>query len=259
MKEKIQYYESFSEDVVENRGQDFPLPEDYVWLENGLLSRLYSGILYGIAWGIGAFYCRFRLHAFIKNRRVLRAWNKKGYFLYANHTQPVGDVFLPVFVNPTKRIYTIVSPANLGLPVIGRFLPRLGALPIPSNLRQMKQFLQAVNQRVQEGNSVVVYPEAHVWPYYTKIRPFPATSFRFPVENQTPVFAMTTTYQKRRWGKKPKLTVYVDGPFWPDGTLAKKEQQKELRDEIFACMERRSQSSTYEYIHYQKKEEVTSK
>lgn len=254
MKEKIQFYESFSDDVVENSGQDFSLPEAYVWIKNGVAPRLCSGLLYGIARAAGFFYCRFGLHASVKNRRVFRTWKKQGYFLYANHTQPLGDVFLPAFANPAKRVYTIVSPANLGLPVIGRLLPCLGALPVPSGFCQMKRFLQAIAERVRAGNSVVVYPEAHVWPYYTKIRPFPATSFRFPVENRTPAFAMTTTYEKRRWGKKPKLTVYLDGPFWPDETLSKKEQQKKLRDEIFACMERRSRCSTCEYIRYQKKE-----
>lgn len=43
---------------------------------------------------------------------------------------------------------------------------------------------------------------------------------------------MTTTYQKRKFGKHPKITVYIDGPFFPDSTLTKKSNKK-LHDQVF--------------------------
>ena len=106
-----------------------------------------------------------------------------------------------------------------------------------------------------EKKCVVIYPEAHVWPYYTGIRPFPASSFRFPVECGAPVFVMTTTYQKRKTGRTPKAKIYVDGPFWPDDSLKKKERQQHLRDQVYACMTERSKNSTYDYIRYVKEGE----
>ena len=68
---------------------------------------------------------------------------------------------------------------------------------------------------------VVIYPEAHVWKYYTKIRPYPSTSFKFPVHCNVPAFCMTTTYYKRKLGKKPGIVVYIDGPFMLDNNLTK--------------------------------------
>ena len=117
----------------------------------------------------------------------------------------------------------------------------------------MRDFVKCVKQRVEEKNCIVIYPEAHVWPYYTKIRPFPTTSFKFPVEAKLKSFAATTTYQKRKWGKKPKITVYVDGPFEVDEKLSKKENQEKLCNEIYECMKKRSNESTYEYIEYRRK------
>lgn len=130
----------------------------------------------------------------------------------------------------------------------------LGILPIPDTKRKMVEFLKAVKNRINENKCVVIYPEAHVWPYYTKIRPFPVTSFKFPIENDAPVFCMTTTYYKRKFGSKPGINVYIDGPFFTDKKLTKKENQNKLCVDIYNKMVERSKESTYEYIEYRKEE-----
>ena len=100
---------------------------------------------------------------------------------------------------------------------------------------------------------VLIYPEAHVWPYYTKIRPFDATSMHFPVQLNAPSFVMTKTYHKRRFGKRPRAVVYIDGPFYPDQTLSRKEAQNKLHDEIQKTLIDRAKLSDYEYCQYIKK------
>lgn len=249
---KVVKVASFSEDVVQSRNQNQQLPDNYRWVRREAWFCLLSGLLYGLAALVGAVYCKLFLHVTIRNREVLKTGRETGYFLYANHTQEIGDVLLPVLAVRPKRIYTIASTANLGIPVIGKLLPALGILPIPgSSMRQAKEFRSAVKTRIAEKKCVVVYPEAHVWPYYTGIRPFPATSFHYPVEENVPAFCMTTTYQKRKFGKKPGITVYMDGPFWPGESLMKKQRQQDLANQIYSCMSQRSQMSSYEYIHYE--------
>lgn len=252
MNNKVYYYKSFSDDVVTNSGQDYKLPDDYVWIRKGFFSRLASGLLYLVAAVVGFIGCYGVLHMKLRNRHVLKECGKSGCYVYGNHTQPVADVAIPGFLCRFKRVYTVVSPSNLGLPVLGKVLPTLGALPIPQHLNQMKEFYNAMETRIEEGGCVVIYPEAHVWPYYTKIRPYPATSFRYPAKDGAPVFAMTTTYQKRRLGKKPNMVVYLDGPFYPDMKLSLKERQKKLQEQVSASMEKFSQNSNCEYIHYEK-------
>lgn len=247
---EIRYYQSDTDDFVHSKNREYCLPDDYAWLDERLVRRILAAAVYRAAWIFSFFYVRLFRRIKIKNRRALRQCRKSGCFLYGNHTQPVGDVFTPAYICGRQRIYTVAGQENLGLPVIGRLLPYLGALPVPDTLPQMKQFLEAVHRRIDEKCCVVIYPEAHVWPYYTEIRPFPLTSFRFPVECDAPAFCMTTTYQKKRHGKEPQITVYIDGPFYPDKKLRKKEAQKKLHDEIFSCMQRRSLHSSYEYIRY---------
>lgn len=128
----------------------------------------------------------------------------------------------------------------------------LGALIIPENISKMKEFLKAVKYRIEQGRAIIIYPEAHVWPYYTKIRPFKETSFNFPISNKVPTFCMTTTYYKRKNKNKPGIKVYVDGPFFSNNSLNTKEQAKELSQKVYEKMVERSKNSNYEYIEYKK-------
>lgn len=254
-KHKINYYKTYSDDFIKSKKQDYKLPDNYKWIHTNILYKIYSAILYKIAYIFGFFYCKFALHVKVENRDVLKKHRKQGYFLYGNHTQPIGDVFMPTRLCKSKRIFVIASPSNLGVDGIGPFLPMIGILPIPDSIIKMKKLLQAVEQRIQQNKCVVIYPEAHVWPYYTKIRPFESTAFKFPIENNAKSFCMTTTYYKRKFGKKPGIKIYVDGPFISDDNLSKKQRQEYLSDKIYQCMKYRSKSSNYEYIEYKEENE----
>lgn len=79
----------------------------------------------------------------------------------------------------------------------------MGALPIADTLHGIKELNRAMEHRLKDGNPIVIYPEAHVWEYYTGIRPFPVTSFKFAAKFGVPVFAMTVTYKNRVFLKDP--------------------------------------------------------
>ena len=253
--EKIYYYESYTDDFIESKNQNYKLNEDYKWIHKNIFYRCCSDLIYILAYVIGLFYCKFILHVKIKNRKVLKKYNKQGFFLFGNHTQPIGDVFIPATICKNKRIYVVVSQSNLGVTGIGPLLPMLGALPIPNSIKKMSKFYKAIETRIKQKKCVVIYPEAHVWPYLTQIRPFGTSAFKFPINSNVPSFCMTTTYYKRKFGKKPGIIVYVDGPFKPDEKLNKREKEEQLCNKILQCMKNRSKNSTYEYIKYKKGKE----
>ncbi|MCD8397058.1 MAG: hypothetical protein LUD12_07750 [Lachnospiraceae bacterium] len=246
------YYRDYTDDFVESVHQNETLPEGYRWVRKSPFYRLASSALYGAALVFALIYDKLVLHIRIENRKALKEARKTGCFLYGNHTQPMGDVFGPALYCFPMRMSAIASVSNLGIPVIGKLLPMLGALFIPDSMGQMKKFMEAVQYYLEKKRCIVIYPEAHVWPWCTFIRPFPVTAFRFPVLYHAPAFCMTTTYQQRKHGTKPKIVVYIDGPFWSDQSKSKREQQMELHDKIAARMEARSQASTCEYVRYQK-------
>ncbi len=130
----------------------------------------------------------------------------------------------------------------------------LGAIPIPCDKKGMEHFLETIENNIDKQHSITIYPEAHIWPYYTKIRPFKDVSFKYPIKYNVPAFCITNTYQK---GKKDKIKIvtYIDGPFFADKNLSIQEQKKDLRNQIYNCMGEQSKKSNVEYIKYIKEEQ----
>lgn len=256
MKEKkVRYYCSFDDDFEHSANQSYELPDDYKWVRNDLGSRILSALIYGLAVLFSSVYCKCFLHMKVKGRKKLKGI-QGGFFIYGNHTQPVGDVFIPALCVLPKRIYTVVSTANYGIPVIGKILPYLGALPIVGSLHGMKELSKAMEQRLKGGHPIVIYPEAHVWEYYTGIRPFPDTSFKYPVKFNCPAFAMTVTYRKSKFFRKPLMEVFLDGPFYAEG-VSVKEKAADLHSKVFSAMKQRSENSDTAYIAYKFRDTVT--
>lgn len=207
---------------------------------------------------IATFYSKIILRQKIVNKGLLKKFKFTGYFLYGNHTHDLGDALMPHFTNFPKHNYIIVHANNVSMPVLGKLTPHLGALPLPDTKGAYKSFMSAIDQRIHEKKCVIIYPEAHIWPYYTKIRPFTDVSFTYPTRLDVPSFCFTNTYQKRKLSKKPRVVTYIDGPFYANTDLSPKEQRKHLRDQVYECMVERAKNSDIEYIKYIKKEDEVS-
>ncbi len=200
-------------------------------------------------------YTKLVFHHTVVGCEKCKPFRKEGYFFYGNHTQDIGDALLPHMMNFPKTNSTIVHPNNVSMPILGRLTPSLGAIPLPDDRVAYRNFLHCIESRIRKKQCIVIYPEAHIWPFYTGIRPFPDTSFHYPVRLKTPVFCFTNTYQHRRHSKKPKIVTYIDGPFYPDETLPLKKQKTDLRDRVYACMTERAKCSDVEWIRYIKQGE----
>lgn len=244
---EIRYYRTFSDDFCVTRDQDHSLPDGYKRIRRDLPFRLLSALTYGTALALSWIYLTFSLHVTYKKHCRI----KGGAFIYGNHTQPVGDVFIPAYAAFPKRIYTVVSPANYAIPVIGKLIPYLGAIPTPSGIRDLRDFGDALGTRIGEGHPVVIFPEAHVWEYCSFIRDFPKTSFYYPVRTGAPAYALTVTYEPRRLGKKPKAIVHLDGPFYAPVSGTEKSRAESLRDTVLDAMKKRTAQSV-SHIDYVK-------
>lgn len=234
---------------------------NYRYVHKNAFYRFFSAFLYRIvAKPLAFLFLKIKFSWRVKNKKVLRKVPKKSaYFLYGNHTNAAADPFVPALLTGRKRAYVIVHPANVSIPCMGGINAALGALPLPDDRKATKNFLSAIEYRVKGGTAICIYPEAHIWPYYTKIRPYKDTSFRYPVQYGAPIFTFTNVYNRRKFFKKPRMTTYVDGPFYPDATLPIKEARAKLRESAFAAMEARSRSSDCEYVKYVRAEESEKK
>lgn len=178
---------------------------------------------------------------------------EKGFMLYGNHTNDMADAYIPTMITLPKPAYVIVHANNVSMPFMGKITPYLGAIPLPDDLAAGRNFKNSISKKMKKAWPVVLYPEAHIWPFYTKIRPFKETSFRYPVQYDVPVFSFTNTYQKKKLGKKPKIVTYVDGPFFINKENKEKDEKMNLRNKVYEIMTERSMLNTVELIKYIKK------
>ena len=113
------------------------------------------------------------------------------------------------------------------------------------DLQMMDHFTDALDYHINKRHRVLIYPEAHIWPYYNDIRHFKSVSFKYPVNQNVPIFTATTTFKQRKGNKKPKPIIYIDGPFYPDETLP-------VRDRVNDLAQRKSLTNINMFIkdHY---------
>ena len=259
--ERIFYYTSEEDDPIKTDEQEkkieVGLPDGCEFIPRNHFVRLYSAFLFRMFWIFGQWYEKQYWQARFIGREKLKEVKGKGYLIYANHTNPFHDVFGPAIM-ADRRIFTIISPVNLKIPGIGKFLPMIGGLPLGKTRNEKLAFNNAVDKRLAQKKVLVIYPEAHVWPYATTIRKFPAggRSFKYAVRNDLPIFTMTTTYHKRKdkkHGDLPRMDVYLDGPFYPNVKLSAEENQELLAKQAYDSMVKYSKKNTYEYFKYIKK------
>ena len=231
------------------------IDETYKYGDNSFMWNFLHVFWYNIVFKPATiFYFKFILGHKIIGREKLKSFKKKPYFLYGNHTNTACDPFIPSLLSKPNDIFVIVHANNVSMPFLGRINRYLGAVPLPDGLSATKNFMETIKLRISQNHPVCIYPEAHIWPYYTKIRPFTDLSFRYPVQYETATFCFTNTYQKRRF-RKPRIVTYIDGPFYADENLSSKEKKTKLRNMVYNTMVDRSKNNNVEIIKYIKKED----
>ncbi len=256
-KTKVIYYDDeVNDEVVGISKATIRIDGSFPYVKRSPLWRIGEFAVYRVIMKPFAFlWCKLKLGVKIIGKEKLKPYKKQGYFLFGNHTLLAGDAFVPNIIEYSKRTHVIVHPDNLSTRGTRSFVQMCGAIPVPTELSGFRPFLDAIRLRYEQGACICVYPEAHIWPYCTFIRCFPDTAFSYPVRLNAPVFCAVTTFQKRRFFKAPRVSVYIEGPFLPDTNLGTRQATKILRDEVYNTMCRLSRHSTYEFIKYVKREE----
>ncbi len=253
-KEKIVYYESITDDFTDNHVKAIRIDSDYNYLHRNIFWNACSCFVYRmIMIPIAFLYMKIKFDYKVENKAVLNECKNKGAFFYINHTQTLGDAFIPNVIASPKKVYVVVHPDNVSMKFLGKIAKLSNGLPTPNTPGAAKNFMNAIKKCIEKKAIVTIYPEAHVWDYYTQIREFKEESFRYPAKFGAPVYAITTTYRKRE-NKNPKIVLYVDGPFYPDKTKSYAEQKVDLRNRVFEAMIKRAKTNDVEYIKYIKKE-----
>ena len=235
------------------------LKKNYHYIHKNPFRIIWDGFLYYvIAKPILGGYCLFHGIRW-KNKKNLKRLRGRGAFLYANHVA-ISDVFKfqSFIIHLTKVNIVGLSDAS-SIPVARTIVKSFGYLPIPhpndnANMLGLKKAVEHLVKKRREY--ILIYPEAHIWPYYTKIRDFKNVSFYYPAQCLAPVVPVVTTWRHVWYSKKPRQTVIFGRPIYPDKNATINENRDYLAEECKKQMIHLASSvKQVEYIKYIKVED----
>jgi len=254
------FADELNDDFAGNNIKTRHISSDYVYdTKNVLLKILYS-IIRVVFTPLFCLIAWIIYHPKIKNKKVLKTVKRKGYYMFSNHVLSL-DPLVPALTFNVAKYCGIASGADAFSihPIVTFLIKCLGAFPIPNlgDSKMYKGYTEHMSKLIKRKKRVLIYPEAHIWPFYNKIRPFVSSPFKYPVMDNAPVIVLTTTF-KQRGNKKPYPTVYIDGPFYPDLTIEDEVKRKQaLRDIAYETMNKRvAETNSYAFHTYIKKEQA---
>lgn len=265
MPKKIVHYESLTQEFAATKDwKRVDLPDGYRYVRTNPFYRAWSWFLYYVV-AIPLAFLVLKVGTLyrVKGKKKLRSARKKGgLFLYMNHTAILADVAIPlVSVGFPRRVRIICNREAVSKPVIRSIVSCLAGLPLPGeDVRQGKDFMDAVEHFIGKGEDILVFPEAHIWPRCTFIRPFAPHAFVYPARMGRPVLAAVTTYKKRKVLRflPPTPVIHLGGPFLPDMSLPLSERTRLLEEEVRSFMEEKAASlDNYESIEYVPMEKIS--
>jgi 1-acyl-sn-glycerol-3-phosphate acyltransferase len=232
-------------------GADYDYDRGFFWRAGG------DAVYYALAAPLLLLVCRVCWGLRVRNRRALRGL-RSGFYLYANHTNALIDAYMPLLVCFPRRARVVTADEAVSVPGLGDFVHQLGAIPLPNTVGGTRKFLAALDRWTARGEAVAIYPEAHIWPYASLIRPFPDGSFAYPVRDGLPAVPVTVVYRRRRLlpNLPPLATAVVGSPERPDPSLPPRLARRDLRDRVLARMrETAARENRCEYIRYRPEQE----
>lgn len=118
----------------------------------------------------------------------------------------------------------------------GRLMRNCNTLPLSSNPKTMRKFMDGVNTHLRNGNLVLIYPEQSMWWNYRKPKPLKEGAFFFAAKNGVPVLPCFITMKDSEIIGDDgffiqEYTVHIGKPIYPDEKLSHRENIKNMMAE----------------------------
>ena len=250
------YYTSFSDDFVKTKTVcSVVVDEKYKYIPKSKIVRFFRNCLYYI-FAYPAVKIIDRIYYGVKIYGKKNLKGIRGALLVGNHSSVFDGCFASVEVSGPRKNYIVANKDAIEVPV-GRFFTKaFGALPVPDTARGLINLNNSVVELLNKGNRVTVFPEAHIWPYYTGLRPFPSVSFHYAVKANVPVVPFVISYRlrngKNKMAKKPKINITILKPIYPDQTLPSSVSKEKLAEnsylQIKNILDNANAPALYNYI-----------
>ncbi len=167
-----------------------------------------------------------------------------GAVLTCNHFNAFDSFAMQIAVDSAKlknrKLYRVIREGNYtSFPGFYGFLMRnCNTLPLSSNHKTLKKFMEATDTLLGRGHLVLVYPEQSMWWNYRKPKPLKNGAFTFAVKNGVPVIPCFITMRDTDLIGDDgffvqEYTIHIGKPLEPDSDLPYSKKVQALADENY--------------------------
>lgn len=174
---------------------NFDIDENYEYVPKNIIFQFFSDILYYLI----AFPILYVITKLVYDLKIEGRENldnlETGAISISNHVL-ILDCAMVGLALRDKRVYYTTQEDSFRIPFVRKLIRLLRAIPIPTETKNKPHFIDALHDLLSNGNVVQFYPEAALWPYYTKIRNFKTGAFRLAIKNDVPIIPMVFTFRE---------------------------------------------------------------
>lgn len=168
----------------------------------------------------------------------------RGGIVVCNHTHYL-DAAFAVWALWPRRLWFTSQAQNFSLPVAGRILSFWDVVGVVGGEGGKELFNAQLGVLLNEGKSVVIYPEGNLRPFEKELQPFHKGAFHVAITEQVPILPIVAVPETRKmwWGDLRRgMRVEVLPPVYPPSYPAEDEYVAAvtaLRDQVFQMMSTR--------------------
>ena len=214
---------------------NFEIKDDYKYIIDNKILNCFSDLLFiiitPILWILNKVMFGFEVEGVENLRKV-----SGGKITISNHVHPM-DCTMNGLINFPERTYFPTLATNFKIPFIRHLIRILYAIPIPKKQAQKEKFFEQINKALLDGKTIHMYPEAALWPYYEKIRPFKKGAFKMAVEANCPIVPILYKFEEpdgifALYKRKKCIHAKVLEPVYPNLNLDKNEMAEDLQRRV---------------------------
>ncbi len=242
---KLEREGRFDEDVENDPPSKELLPEDIDYLRKKIRSKIKSKFAYAIA--------RKYVNGLIHDRKLIikeikglehYAGLTSGAIITCNHFNAMDSFAMQLAYEASgqkhRNFYRIIREGNYtSFPgFYGILMRNCNTFPLSSNKDTMKKFMTSVDQVLQDGHFMLIYPEQSMWWNYKKPKPLKKGGFTFAVRNNVPVLPCFITMEDSDVVDDDgffvqEYTIHVAPPIYPEAGKSKAENIRNMMQQNF--------------------------
>ncbi len=246
--EKIAEYERdgrFAEDVEDDPPSRTLMPDEIDYLRRGFVQRIKTKFAFGAA--------RKFVYKLLEDKKMIVKEIRgienmrdldSGAVITCNHFNAFDSFAIQIAYEASEQehrtFWRIIREGNYtSFPgFYGRLMRNCNTLPLSSNAKTMRKFMEGVSTHLRNGDFVLVYPEQSMWWNYRKPKPLKEGAYYFAAKNGVPILPCFITMQDSDvigddGFPVQEYTIHVEKPIYPD-------EQKSHRDNVREMMEENS-------------------